>query len=130
MPGVQVDGNDVLAVRRAMDEAIARARAGHGPSLIEALTYRVSGHFYSDAEDYRDPDEVARWRDRDPIARLRAHILEEGLADAAELERMAETIQADIAETFERAKAAPDPGQAQFGGETAVFAPDGFQGAR
>ena len=130
MPGVQVDGNDVLAVRRAMDEAIARARAGQGPSLIEVLTYRVSGHFYSDAEDYRDPDAVARWRDRDPIARLRAHILEEGLADAAELERMAETIQADIAETFERAKAAPDPGQAQFGGETAVFAPDGFQGAR
>jgi TPP-dependent pyruvate/acetoin dehydrogenase alpha subunit len=126
MPGVQVDGNDVLAVRAAMDEAIARARAGQGPSLIEALTYRVSGHFYSDAEEYRDPDEIARWRERDPIARLRAHILDSGLADAAELDALADSIAVDIADTFQRAQAAPDPGEDEFGGEAAGFAPDRF----
>ncbi|MEQ8433644.1 MAG: thiamine pyrophosphate-dependent dehydrogenase E1 component subunit alpha [Oceanicaulis sp.] len=123
MPGVQVDGNDVLAVRDAMDTAIARARAGAGPSLIEALTYRVSGHFYSDAEDYRDPQEIARWREKDPIARLRRHIVGGGIATEDELDRMAAQIQAEIAETFEKANAAPDPGEAEFGGEAAVFAP-------
>jgi len=54
MPGVQVDGNDILAVRAAMDQATARARSGKGPSFIECLSYRVAGHFYSDAEEYRD----------------------------------------------------------------------------
>ena len=129
MPGVQVDGNDVLAVREAMDAAIARARTGGGPSLVEALTYRVSGHFYSDAEDYRDPEEVARWRERDPIARLRRHLIESGLAGEAELDAIADALETRIAETFETAKAAADPGEAEYGGESAVFAPDGFRRA-
>jgi TPP-dependent pyruvate/acetoin dehydrogenase alpha subunit len=70
LPGVSIDGNDALVVRAAADEAIARARAGDGPTLIEARTYRWSGHYVGDAETYRDQAEVEAWRERDPIARL------------------------------------------------------------
>jgi pyruvate dehydrogenase E1 component alpha subunit len=75
IPGAEVDGNDVVAVRFAADEALARARAGKGPSLIEAVTYRLSDHTTADdAHRYRSDEEVsARWRE-EPIARLRAHL--------------------------------------------------------
>ena len=74
--GLQVDGNDVIAVRHAMDEALARARSGGGPTLIEALTYRLSDHTTADdAARYRSPDEVADAWKLDPIARLRAYLL-------------------------------------------------------
>jgi pyruvate dehydrogenase E1 component alpha subunit len=73
--GIQVDGNDVIAVRHAMDEALARARSGAGPTLIEALTYRLSDHTTADdATRYRSPDEVAEAWKRDPIVRLRAYL--------------------------------------------------------
>lgn len=69
-----VDGQDVLAVRMAADEAIARARAGQGPSLLECRTYRYSGHYVGDPERYRDKDEVQQWLANDPIARLAQHL--------------------------------------------------------
>ena len=68
IPGVLVDGNDVLAVREAADAAVARARAGEGPTLLECTTYRWSGHYVGDPERYRSKDEVAAWRERDPLA--------------------------------------------------------------
>ena len=71
IPGVQVDGNDALAVRAAADAAVARARAGDGPSLLECATYRWSGHYVGDPERYRSKEEVAAWRERDPLPRLR-----------------------------------------------------------
>jgi len=67
MPGEQVDGNDVLAVRSSVEAAAARSRAGEGPSLIEALTYRHGGHSRGDAGKYRPEEEVAAWLARDPI---------------------------------------------------------------
>ncbi|WP_347957498.1 thiamine pyrophosphate-dependent dehydrogenase E1 component subunit alpha [Gordonia aichiensis] len=67
MPGVVVDGNDVLAVKDVTAEAVARARAGDGPTLIEAKTYRHHGHFEGDMARYRPKDEVAHWMSRDPI---------------------------------------------------------------
>jgi TPP-dependent pyruvate/acetoin dehydrogenase alpha subunit len=71
MPGVSVDGNDVLAVREATREMVARARAGGGPSFLENKTYRVRGHFEGDPQKYRDQAEVITWqRENDPIARL------------------------------------------------------------
>jgi len=80
----QVDGNDVIAVRSAMDEALERARAGAGPTLIEALTYRLSDHTTADdATRYRNPDEVAEAWKRDPIVRLRAHLTASGAWDKA-----------------------------------------------
>jgi len=75
MPGIRVDGNDILAVWQVATEAIERARAGLGPTLIEALTYRVQGHSSSDDPSvYRDPKEPEVWERRDPINRLRAYL--------------------------------------------------------
>ncbi len=69
--GVQVDGNDVFAVYRATREAVEKARGGGGPTFIECLTYRMADHTTADdAGRYRPPEEVARWRERDPITRL------------------------------------------------------------
>lgn len=84
MPGVQVDGNDVIAVRQSLDEALAKARAGGGPSLIEALTYRLSDHTTADdATRYRTPDEVAAAWKLEPLARLRAYLTGRGAWDKA-----------------------------------------------
>jgi len=78
VPGLQVDGNDVVAVRWAAEQALARARAGEGPTLIEALTYRMQDHTTADdAKRYRDPAEVERHRALDPIERLRKHLVSE-----------------------------------------------------
>lgn len=83
-PGVRVDGNDVLAVYRATKEAVDRAHEGGGPSLIEAMTYRMGPHTTADdASRYRDDADVERWRELDPIARYRAWLLRAGHADEA-----------------------------------------------
>ena len=77
--GVQVDGNDVIAVRHAMDQALAKARSGGGPTLIEALTYRLSDHTTADdASRYRSPDELAAAWKLEPILRLRTYLMENG----------------------------------------------------
>jgi 2-oxoisovalerate dehydrogenase E1 component alpha subunit len=88
MPGVRVDGNDVLAVIQTATEAVDRARAGDGPTLIEARTYRRGAHSSSDDPSvYRDPNEPATWEALDPIARFRAHLKERGLwSEALEAE--------------------------------------------
>src|ERR687891_1865318 len=75
IPGIQVDGNDVIAVRDAVEQALARGRAGEGPSVVEALTYRLTDHTTADdASRYRDGDEVSGQWAQDPIARLRNHL--------------------------------------------------------
>lgn len=80
MPGVRVDGNDVLAVIQVATEAVERARAGDGPTMIEALTYRVQGHSSSDDPSvYRDPNEPAVWEVKDPIKRLRNYLKTRGV---------------------------------------------------
>ena len=79
IPGVAVDGNDVLAVHAAVQEAVQRARAGLGPTLIEAETFRMRGHYAADAAPYRSPDEVEEWRSRDPILRLEARLAAAGV---------------------------------------------------
>ncbi|QTX05050.1 pyruvate dehydrogenase (acetyl-transferring) E1 component subunit alpha [Agromyces archimandritae] len=82
MPGVRVDGNDVLAVLAATRQALARARAGEGPSFIEAVTYRMGPHTTADDPTrYRGEEDLAAWRERDPIARLRSYL--EAGTDAA-----------------------------------------------
>ncbi|NIK61435.1 pyruvate dehydrogenase (acetyl-transferring) E1 component subunit alpha [Kribbella shirazensis] len=79
MPGVLVDGNDVFAVLAATSAAVARARAGEGPTLIEALTYRMGPHSTTDdPKRYRTDDELAEWRERDPLERLRRYLEAEG----------------------------------------------------
>jgi TPP-dependent pyruvate/acetoin dehydrogenase alpha subunit len=113
MPGEVVDGNDALAVHEAARRAIARARSGSGPSLLELKTYRIRP-FSESATDVRDPAEAVAWRDRDPIAGLRDRLLESGeltLADAeavmaAALEEMA------AAAAYAQESPFPDPAAA------------------
>jgi pyruvate dehydrogenase E1 component alpha subunit len=82
IPGLQVDGNDVFAVWSAATEALERARSGGGPTLIEAVTYRIGDHTTADdASRYRSDEEVASWRARDPIVRLRRYLEARGLWD-------------------------------------------------
>jgi 2-oxoisovalerate dehydrogenase E1 component alpha subunit len=81
-PGVRVDGNDLLAVYAVTKAAVERARAGDGPTLIEAMTYRIGPHSTADdATRYRDEDAVAEWRSRDPIERFRRFLVASGVAD-------------------------------------------------
>jgi pyruvate dehydrogenase E1 component alpha subunit len=84
IPSVRVDGNDVLAVYRAVSEAVTRGRSGGGPTFIEALTYRIGAHSTSDDPSrYRAQEEVDRWTLRDPLLRLRRHLVAQGLIDDA-----------------------------------------------
>lgn len=101
-PGVQVDGNDVLAVFAAVREALDRARRGEGPTLIEASTYRMGDHTTSDdASRYRSREEVREWERRDPLARFRAYLGRRGLWDEA----AEKTVQASAAAIVEAAVA-------------------------
>ena len=105
MPGVTVDGNDLMAMRDAVAEAAQRARAGEGPTLIEALTYRYKGHSRSDKQAYRTRDEVSEWQKRDPIRRW-AQVI--GLGDA-DLKQREKAAQARIDQSIAFADASPEP---------------------
>ena len=103
MPGIQVDGNDVLAVHAAATEMLERARSGAGPGLIEAVTYRMGDHTTADeASRYRSAEETEYWRQRDPIARLGLLLRARDLwSDRAEQEWQAEVkrrVDRDVAE--------------------------------
>jgi len=121
MPGIEVDGNDVLAVHDAVQAAVNRARNGEGPTLIDAVSYRVAGHFYSDAEVYRDTDEVKAWRARDPIAAFRKRLIAEGVIDEAGLATIETAAQQEAELAMEQAKSDPDPGPELLGAD-AVYA--------
>jgi pyruvate dehydrogenase E1 component alpha subunit len=98
IPSVRVDGNDVLAVYGAVQEAVARARAGGGPTFIEALTYRIGAHSTSDDPSrYRSQEEVDRWTRRDPLLRLRRHLVASGLVDDAGDTALEAELNAEIA---------------------------------
>jgi TPP-dependent pyruvate/acetoin dehydrogenase alpha subunit len=104
----ELDGNDVFAVRAAADAAIARGRAGEGPTLLEAHTYRLSGHYVGDPEAYRDRQEVAAWRDRDPLVRARGRLLAE--VEEARLDELATEATIAMRGAAERAEAgSPSP---------------------
>jgi pyruvate dehydrogenase E1 component alpha subunit len=109
MHGVEVDGMDVLAVRAAAKEAIARARAGEGPTLIEALTYRFRGHSLADPDEMRSKEEKEFWHARDPIKRLADHLITHGLAAEEELKAIDQRIQGVIDDSLEFATNSPEP---------------------
>ena len=98
LPGVRVDGNDVLAVYAVTKAAAERARSGEGPTLIEAMTYRIGAHSTADDDSrYRALPEVDAWRERDPIARYRTYLLSRGLVDEASVAAFEEEAEAWVA---------------------------------
>jgi pyruvate dehydrogenase E1 component alpha subunit len=109
IPGVIVDGQDVEAVERATSEAVARARIGEGPSLLELKTYRYRGHSRSDPAKYRPDGELEAWKVRDPILILGARLAKEGLLSTEDQASARERAQAEIDAAAERAAAAPFP---------------------
>jgi pyruvate dehydrogenase E1 component alpha subunit len=109
MPGIEVDGMDVMAVRTVAQEAIARARAGEGPTLIECLTYRFRGHSLADPDELRSKAEKEAWLARDPIKRFEAYLLEQNLADEGTLKGIRDRIQTTIDEALAFAEESPEP---------------------
>lgn len=111
MPGEIVDGMDVLEVHRAAGQAVARARAGEGPTLIEAKCYRYLPHTSNDDDRrYRSREEVEEWRRRDPLPRLRGLLIEEGLASEEDLSELEEEIAGEVEDATEWAMGQPEPG--------------------
>ena len=110
MPGIAVDGNDVLAVYQAAGEAVARARAGGGPTLIECRTYRTRAHAEGMRDaGYRTPEEIAAWKERDPLKLFRARMLADGSATEAELVAVEAEVKALAEEAGKFAEASPMP---------------------
>jgi pyruvate dehydrogenase E1 component subunit alpha len=108
MPGVDVDGNDALAVHAETAAAVDRARSGGGPSLVAARTYRMLGHSSSDDPTrYREAAEVARWEARDPIERYRRHLQQRGWLEAREAASIRAELEAAIEDAVERNEGAP-----------------------
>jgi len=108
-PGVIVDGNDVVAVYEATKEAVGRARAGEGPTFIEGKTYRHRGHYEGDPMVYRSDDEMAAWKERDPVAWLRKRLLDNGTATQAEISAVENEIQTILDDAVAFAAASPEP---------------------
>jgi pyruvate dehydrogenase E1 component alpha subunit len=109
IPGVTVDGNDLISVYQAALAAVERARGGEGPTLVENITYRWRGHSKSDRQRYRTKDEVKAWQARDPIALLHGKLIKSGLFQSEELDRIAKEADQAIESSVAFAEASPDP---------------------
>jgi pyruvate dehydrogenase E1 component alpha subunit len=105
IPGIQVDGNDVLAVYVAAREAVERARAGGGPTMVENVTYRLSLHTTADDPSvYRDEEEVKKWEKREPIPRFQKYLVGKGLLSEETIASLEEEIKAEIQQAVDRAE--------------------------
>ena len=110
IPGDQVDGMDVLAVRAAADKAVAYVRGGKGPYILEMMTYRYRGHSMSDPAKYRSKEEVAKMRqEHDPIDHLRTRLLDDGHADEAALKEIDREIKDIVSAATDFAQTSPEP---------------------
>jgi pyruvate dehydrogenase E1 component alpha subunit len=113
VPSVRVDGNDLLAVYKVVQEAADRARSGGGPTFIEALTYRIGAHSTSDDPTrYRSEEEVEAWRQKDPLTRLRRHLVSLGLTDDARDTAMDEAMSREIGAAVDAVEKLPPPDRA------------------
>jgi pyruvate dehydrogenase E1 component alpha subunit len=109
MPGYEVDGMDVLAVRSIAQEAIRRARAGEGPTLIECLTYRFRGHSLADPDELRSKEEKEAWLSRDPLKRLETYLVAQNLVEEKDLQEIRDRIQILVEEAVTFAEQSPEP---------------------
>jgi TPP-dependent pyruvate/acetoin dehydrogenase alpha subunit len=109
IPGLAVDGNDVVAVYEACKEAVDRARAGMGPALIECKTYRWRTHFEGEPDTYRPPQEVRDWIAREPIAPYRKLLIEQGVLSETEADEVEADVVAELGRAVEYARQSPFP---------------------
>src|SRR5262249_52384233 len=109
IPGVIVDGQDVAAVHAAVAGAVARARAGDGPSLLEMKTYRYRGHSRTDPGRYRPAGELDAWKQRDPVQLVERTLVERGVLSAGGGSELAQVVQAEVDQAAERAARSPFP---------------------
>jgi pyruvate dehydrogenase E1 component alpha subunit len=111
IPGFSVDGMDVTAVHESAKQAVERARSGYGPTLLEYKTFRYAGHSRGDPGGYRTQDEVKRWKERDPIGRARALVIQQCGLSEAEIEIIEQKCQDEVEDAVEFAQMSPDPAQ-------------------
>ena len=111
IPGVSIDGNDIIAVIEATEEAVARARRGEGPTLIEAKTYRVLGFSTGDKGGYQSQEEIDSWTtpDKDPIIRFAKYLQEKGICTEAEIEELNAEAQTDVDKAIQFGLESPYP---------------------
>jgi pyruvate dehydrogenase E1 component alpha subunit len=112
IPGVTVDGNDVRAVYDVAADAIARARKGDGPTLVECKTYRWHGHHAGEPKDgllYRSQKEMDDWREKDPVRRLKELLISEKSITDKDFENMQKELEADLVEAIKFAESSPFP---------------------
>lgn len=123
MVGELVDGNDVLAVKAAVERAAGRARAGRGPTLLEAKTFRMRGHEEASGNDYVPAADIAAWRARDPLTRVEGHLDAAGVLPAGERQALRASLKADVDRRVTAALAAPAPTSTPADELGAVYAP-------
>jgi pyruvate dehydrogenase E1 component alpha subunit len=110
IPGQQIDGMDVRAVKAAAEEALEHCRSGKGPIILEMLTYRYRGHSMSDPAKYRSKDEVQKMRsEHDPIEQVKARLVEKGWASEDDLKAIDKDVRDIVADSADFAQAAPEP---------------------
>jgi acetoin:2,6-dichlorophenolindophenol oxidoreductase subunit alpha len=109
IPGITVDGNDVLAVRETAAKLIERARKGEGPSILECLTWRHHGHFEGDPGDYKPAEQQEEWLAKDPLPRFRSYLADNQKIALKEIEGIEEKVNMMIADAVEFATNSPDP---------------------
>ena len=107
--GITIDGNDVMAVNEAVNEAVKKARNGGGPSLVECKTYRYRGHFEGDPTNYRDDEELEEWKKKDPIKQFTNFLLDEEIATEEEIQEVRDKIDQEIEEAVEFAQESEFP---------------------
>ncbi|MBA3743128.1 thiamine pyrophosphate-dependent dehydrogenase E1 component subunit alpha [Sporichthya sp.] len=114
MAGVTVDGNDAAAIYSVLAEAVAKARRGEGPTLVEAMTYRFNGHYFGDPQEYMPTEEKKAAKAADPVKALRRKLIDEGHANEEDLAALEARIRAELDEAVAAAKAAPMPDLAEL----------------
>ena len=115
IPGVRVDGNDVLATWHVTNEAVQRARSGEGPTLIETVTYRIKPHTVADDPSrYRTEEDNAGWAEKDPVVRLQTHLLQEGILTGESDAALMAEVAAEFEEALKEADSYPDPTPAEI----------------
>ncbi|KAL8547277.1 hypothetical protein ACS0TY_006847 [Phlomoides rotata] len=114
MPGVHVDGMDILKVSEVTKEAVGRARRGEGPTLVECETYWFRGHSLADPDELRDPAEKAHYATRDPIIALKKYLIENNLANEGDLKAIEKKIDDIVEESVEFSDQSPVPARSQL----------------